>query len=688
MQNLTSLKKLCLGFALILLLGSSWLAAPAFAQETKTIARITITELDSAAFPEITLRALIQNGMGEAVSAQVVAEHIRVFEDGSAVTFTHKQVTGGVETIFVLDAGAGVTSPEGGGTGKARLDEMIEIVREHVAEMGAEDRTGILLHVPGNAGFIQTITSDKDLLNTALDEISLSKSDALTRGYIGIMNALNTLAESPYRGKMVQSVIYVSSGVQTSQPDDPVYGDVVARARQLDVPVHTVFLRQREDEVADKLRMLAFDSGGLYTYYDDSAAMEAIRAWLAGQRVQFEFSYHSTSISASDRTVEVRYPGTDGGSAVTASETYLFEIKAPQVELLRYQNGDKTVQVIGNDAPSFDVGAEVTWPDGYQRELSQVELLVNGVSVGPSGEILPEDNYGFSIDTSAYQMSGDIPMRLQVLVTDEYGLQGASEEVTVILLVRVEEGAEAEVAEDTDACEPLGGVKFYLCRMKGLLETGSQIAGCASLGLALVAIGLAFWFRRPLGNAAGKVADVARETFIGFTRVDLTEASAYLQLEQGGGEMVGKRFDLFPDSTVKIGRDRRQVSIVFEPQSARSVVSRVHCEIGSKGGDLFFVRDLGSTHGTFVNAARVAPHKEFKLKEGDKIILGLEEHGGIVLTFHIVPQTPEDEPFLYGKENEDPTRISGEFPVVTEYQQLDDMDTVLPSDEDETRSGG
>ena len=180
MQHLTGLKKLCLGFALILLLGSRWLAAPALAQETKTIARITITELNSLAFPEITLRALIQNGMGEAVSAQDVAEHVQVYEDGSAVTFTHKQVTGGVETIFVLDAGAGVTSPEGGGTGKSRLDEMIEIVREHIAEMGVEDRTGILLHVPGNAGFIQTITSDKDLLDSAIEEAYRNKEKELT----------------------------------------------------------------------------------------------------------------------------------------------------------------------------------------------------------------------------------------------------------------------------------------------------------------------------------------------------------------------------------------------------------------------------------------------------------------------------------------------------------------------------
>lgn len=50
-------------------------------------------------------------------------------------------------------------------------------------------------------------------------------------------------------------------------------------------------------------------------------------------------------------------------------------------------------------------------------------------------------------------------------------------------------------------------------------------------------------------------------------------------------------------------------------------VSRRHCEIcvTAEGVGL---RDLGSTHGTFVNGARVQSNREVKLLDGDSIVLG------------------------------------------------------------------
>jgi pSer/pThr/pTyr-binding forkhead associated (FHA) protein len=48
-------------------------------------------------------------------------------------------------------------------------------------------------------------------------------------------------------------------------------------------------------------------------------------------------------------------------------------------------------------------------------------------------------------------------------------------------------------------------------------------------------------------------------------------------------------------------------------------VSRRHCEIDQVGGTLV-VRDSGSTHGTFVNGARVA---EARLMPGDKLGIGM-----------------------------------------------------------------
>ena len=65
-------------------------------------------------------------------------------------------------------------------------------------------------------------------------------------------------------------------------------------------------------------------------------------------------------------------------------------------------------------------------------------------------------------------------------------------------------------------------------------------------------------------------------------------------------------------SWVVIGRGRGADVVIAEP-----TISRAHAAIGHDGG--FFVQDLGSTNGTWVNGAR---EKKALLKDGDEIQMG------------------------------------------------------------------
>ncbi len=65
-------------------------------------------------------------------------------------------------------------------------------------------------------------------------------------------------------------------------------------------------------------------------------------------------------------------------------------------------------------------------------------------------------------------------------------------------------------------------------------------------------------------------------------------------------------------SWVVIGRGRGADVVIAEP-----TISRAHAAIGFEG--TFFVQDLGSTNGTWVNGSR---EKKAPLKDGDEIQMG------------------------------------------------------------------
>jgi len=84
----------------------------------------------------------------------------------------------------------------------------------------------------------------------------------------------------------------------------------------------------------------------------------------------------------------------------------------------------------------------------------------------------------------------------------------------------------------------------------------------------------------------------------------------YIRVKTGPNR--GKLFEI-RNAVISVGRDESQVIQVLDQG-----VSRNHAEI-FRLGEMCFVRDLGSTNGTFVNDARVT---EEALKAGDELMIG------------------------------------------------------------------
>ena len=101
-----------------------------------------------------------------------------------------------------------------------------------------------------------------------------------------------------------------------------------------------------------------------------------------------------------------------------------------------------------------------------------------------------------------------------------------------------------------------------------------------------------------------------------------------LRIQCVSGAFAGKRFALSPQ--VRMGRDPTKNDLVFP--DGTQVVSGVHCVLiyDSAAGSLY-IKDLGSTFGTFVNGGkRLAPSQAMPLNVGDRFSLGSERESFMV----------------------------------------------------------
>ena len=78
---------------------------------------------------------------------------------------------------------------------------------------------------------------------------------------------------------------------------------------------------------------------------------------------------------------------------------------------------------------------------------------------------------------------------------------------------------------------------------------------------------------------------------------------------------------MFTKDRFTIGKSKINADYSIENNSA---ISRTHCEIVRKNG-VSYLKDLGSTNGTFIEGKRITPNEEVLLKNGIVVRMGDEE---------------------------------------------------------------
>ncbi|MFN7144378.1 MAG: FHA domain-containing protein, partial [Myxococcota bacterium] len=121
-------------------------------------------------------------------------------------------------------------------------------------------------------------------------------------------------------------------------------------------------------------------------------------------------------------------------------------------------------------------------------------------------------------------------------------------------------------------------------------------------------------------NGGGDATVLLGGALVAHARLDVVSAHT----------MARRSFELLPGGSLSLGRSERADIVLPEPAA-----SRLHADVGETAGS-YWVRDRGSSNGTWVNGQRV---REKVLVDGDRVRIGTVE-----FTFVAPPVVHAEEP--------------------------------------------
>jgi FHA domain/von Willebrand factor type A domain len=612
---------------------------PLVATQQSPSIKILITSVDSSAFPEVMVQALIQDNSNNPVSDYDI-EGLELLENQEPVVFQHQSVETQEEAILVFDAGVGASAQ--GTLAGQRLEQMKEIAKSFTATMTPGDTIGLVLVSSDGVSFPQPLTSDPSILLKAIDQLT-PVSSSFSKGIDGIKSALSELSKSSQHEHFVQSIVFLTSGIEANTGDAQ---NVVSRAKSDGVVIHTILVREDTTPQESPLQKIAAETYGLYTRYINETSLKPIFDWKVGQRTQYQFLFRSVLNVSSIRILDLR-DKVKGAGMASDSISYQVDVFPPSVivDLPAYNTefvlkADVQASDIKQFTPSSTrIVAHVVWPDDHPRDLKNAAFLVDNILTGPPLENPSPDQIAFDLNLDSYNSLGENTIQLRVLVEDELGIQGSSDPVQVRTIVsKPTVQTTVKLTPSQSPCEEEGGLTYFFCQVRSVVSTPAGWISILSLLIALGALAIVWFYRGHIREASGAAMERVRDSISHRRSLGDSRVGAFLEVLSIDDPLTGKQIPLYIDKVTLVGRSPQEAELVFDMTKERSVVSRLHCEFREEDG-AFKIRDLGSTHGTFLNGSRVPESGDgFILSEGDRIELGPMKHGGFLLLFHLVGQ--------------------------------------------------
>lgn len=595
-------------------------------------ARLEITAIDTDAFPEMHVTLMATDGQSQRrpdVNGLLLRENDVPIE---GYEVAEKPV--GVELTFVIDANPDIEARDdaSGLTRREKVRDSILLFAEQYMDGTQLDRVSIIAP-DGNTPAV--LLDNAVFPNEVINEINFWEGESVPNTPVNEMLALaiERATATKEEGRFQAVLLYSDAGRLDSQLD---YDQLNQQAQAVNLPIFAAILgAQANDSEIANVSGLTEPSRGNWVHMPQAEEIGPLFETITGNRSQFELVYRSGLATSGPRLITAELEG-----AQAQAEAAL-EIAPPTADVvvdnsrpIRRVAPEPGAPLPEAEPSSQPIVAQVSWPDGYPRAITEATLLVNG-DPQPAVAEPPIDEGGLlSLEWDISRLDeGSYDLTIQVV--DELGLEGQSAPLPMGVVVEgmAPEEPPAEAVPTAAAQGEGESLSDGVAENLSLLTIGvAFLALFAAVAVLIVAVVL--MRRRQAAPAVAPVAQTAPEAIpqaladhdatqvIMPAFVASKQATAYFEVLENAPDHQGN-IPITGDS-VTIGRDSSLAQVVFADKS----VSRLHARIMQSGGS-FRLYDEGSASGTYINYEQVGLTPQV-LNNNDDVHIGR-----VHLRFHV-----------------------------------------------------
>lgn len=586
----------------LLLFVSLFISSSVFAQAEDYQA--VVTKPSTTTFPQLTVFYEIHDPAGAFVSG-LTAKQVTAVEDGKILPIDNLQEFRiGIQFSVVINADSGFSIRNG--VGVTRYDTAMAEVQKW-AEAEREIATDDLSLVSNDAILI----SHAQEISPWLTTLASYKPDfkKVTPNLQGISKAIDLAGETDPASQIKHSILWVTAPL--SQDMVGAIPGLIERAKTNNTSVHIWMISpssQFNTPAANVLSDFAARTGGSYFAFSGTEPFPSITKLLEPLRSLYQITYSSGITAGGSHTLAINVKLAEK-NITTLPVPFTLQVEPPNPIFVGLSS--TLVRTAPQDAPNpaealipntLPVEILVEFPDQHPRGLSHSALYVDDVMVTENNRAPFEQ---FKWDLTKYTKDGD--HRLRAEITDQLGMTKSTIDVPVKITV---------IIPRTD-----------------LWTRFSRNGGMIAILIAILAMGilagvvLTTWRgRRPavLRKAAnqpqkdsGKPANAVRGLRIDKRKLVTPMPEAQLLRLDDNNQPATARPIILTESETSFGSDVSLADVVIDSPS----VANLHATIQRGEDGIYYLRDMGSTAGTWLNFTPLS-NQPIPLEHGDCIHFG------------------------------------------------------------------
>jgi VWFA-related protein len=634
----------------LLVLVSLGLLVPVVASAQVGIRNLDITLVDEEDFPDVDIYFSVNDLDGQPVTG-LTQDNFELYEDDASVPIaTLSEVEHPMLIGVVIDSAVSFNTWDGGAPRVEKAKEAARwLVSPQYGRLIPDDEVGVFAFQAGAPERLVPFSWDhQKVVNQGIDPVNTEGNQ-----YTALFDILRQAIQetSTYEGARRRALLVFSDGVdQTSGTE---IDSVIQEAVDNHLLIYAVGMGRglaHDQEGSAFLRRLADETGGEYFWYrpaqaDSEEEMKAFLDRLVAQRAGYVLTYASNQYEG---TPEVQLVVASGGTSAEDAISYEVPSLPPAVTIDDLEEGDILEGVVEVE-PSISRA---------QREIDRVEYWLNDELVYTARSA----PWTFEWDTSEHATSttdADVH-NLKVVACD---IRDKCAETSMTLGTRLPQPT------PTPAPMVVPATDTTMSKIQMVVSIGALVIAISALVIIFILV------RRGGFSAVQNVAaEVRRRTRVWRQRTNIFGGGqpgtrqSFAKLTVVSDMFEGKEFPI-EENKIFLGRDEQRADIILY---WNDYISGRHAQVAQEG-DQFYVWDLNSSNGTWVDEQRVprSLSEGVELEEARALNSGsiLRLGPDLRLRFDLVEseQEQEQQPDQEEPENEDPSggdgHRSGEAPT-------------------------